>query len=73
MKKLICAMTLAVLMATAAFSSVHPMEELPLTVREKVAEGQGNLLVKYAFVRGDAPKDEVIKEMGYIVLLPGDD
>ena len=32
----------------------------------------GDLIVKYAFVRDNAPKDYTTKEMGYMTLMPGD-
>ncbi|EEX47988.1 MULTISPECIES: cupin domain-containing protein [Jonquetella] len=72
MKRFALVLCLALCAASPAAAEIYHMSALPLTVRENVAGGKGNLLVKYAFVRKDAPAENSIKEMGYMVLLPGD-
>lgn len=52
--------------------AVYSLADLPVTNRNKVAGGNGDLIVKYAFVRDNAPKDYTTKEMGYMTLMPGD-
>jgi len=39
--------------------------------REKLAGGEGTLYGKFSFTRNDAKKDEAIKEIGWMTLLPG--
>ncbi|WP_295158933.1 cupin domain-containing protein [uncultured Brachyspira sp.] len=52
--------------------AVYTLDDLEVTNRNKVAGGNGDLIVKYAFVRDNAPKDYTTKEMGYMTLMPGD-
>lgn len=52
--------------------AVYSLDELTVTNRNQVAGGNGDLIVKYAFVRENAPKDFTTKEMGYMTLMPGD-
>lgn len=52
--------------------AVYSLEELAVTNRNQVAGGNGDLIVKYAFVRDNAPADFTTKEMGYMTLMPGD-
>ena len=52
--------------------SVYSLDELEVTNRNQVAGGNGDLIVKYAFVRDNAPKDFTTKEMGYMTLMPCD-
>lgn len=52
--------------------AVYSLDDLVITNRNQVAGGNGDLVVKYAFVRDNAPKDFTTKEMGYMTLMPSD-
>ena len=66
--------------ASEEISEIHPsfipavysLDDLVITNINQVAGGNGDLVVKYAFVRDNAPKDFTTKEMGYMTLMPGD-
>ncbi len=49
----------------------YPKKELKTWDRENVAGGQGTLFGKFSFTRNDVKKDDAIKEIGWMTLLPG--
>lgn len=52
-------------------AAVYRLEDQPL-VKSQAAGGKGELLSKFAFNRKSALPQQHIKEMKYLVLLPGD-
>lgn len=60
-----------VLAATARAEQLFPKESLKTWDREKVGNGEGTLAGKFSFTRNDAKKEEAIKEIGWMTLLPG--
>lgn len=65
-----------VLFSLAIFSvpaqaEVYKLSDLPLS-KNQSAGGKGELLSKFAFSRENALPSQAVKEMKYLVLLPGD-
>jgi mannose-6-phosphate isomerase-like protein (cupin superfamily) len=57
--------------ASAGEPQVYTKNELKTWDREKVAGGAGVLAGKFSFTRNDAKDSYVIKEIGWMTLLPG--
>ncbi|MDR1685367.1 MAG: cupin domain-containing protein [Desulfovibrio sp.] len=57
--------------ASAGGQQVYGKNELKTWDREKVAGGAGVLSGKFSFTRNDAEEGYVIKEIGWMTLLPG--
>lgn len=55
-----------------AEAKVYKSGDIPETIREKVAGGQGNLICKYAVPAGSAPEDSALQVIGILKLEPGD-
>ena len=56
----------------AARADVFPKETLIKGERKEVAGGHGTLYADYAFTRDKALKDQAIKEVSWLRLMPGD-
>ncbi|MDR1947501.1 MAG: cupin domain-containing protein [Desulfovibrio sp.] len=69
---LVCVFTFAFnSTASAGDPQVYTKNELKTWDREKVASGVGVLAGKFSFSRNDAKESYVIKEIGWMTLLPG--
>ena len=61
----------AAMACAAARADVFPKETLIKGERKEVAGGHGTLYADYAFTRDKALKDQAIKEVSWLTLLPG--
>lgn len=62
----------AAVTAGAAQADVFPKENLIKAERKEAAGGKGILYAEYAFTRDKALKDQAIKEVSWLRLMPGD-
>ena len=62
----------AAMACAAARADVFPKETLIKGERKEVAGGHGTLYADYAFTRDKALKDQAIKEVSWLRLMPGD-
>jgi mannose-6-phosphate isomerase-like protein (cupin superfamily) len=68
---ILAAVAAAVACATAR-ADVFPKETLIKVERKDVAGGHGSVFTEYAFTRDKALKDQAIKEVSWLRLMPGD-
>ncbi len=68
----ILAAVAATLACGAARADLYPKETLIKGERKEVAGGHGILHAEYAFTRDKALKDQAIKEVSWLRLMPGD-
>jgi mannose-6-phosphate isomerase-like protein (cupin superfamily) len=59
-------------LCAAARADVFPKEGLIRNDRKEVAGGHGTVVTEYAFTRDKAKKDDAIKEVSWLRLMPGD-
>lgn len=74
MKRVLVVCSILVILFTfcsVSQAAVYRLEDQPL-VKKQAADGKGELLSKFAFSRDNALPQQAIKEMKYLVLLPGD-
>lgn len=71
MRKIGIAVLISLLFCSAVSAAVYRLDELPPTVMEKLAGGEGSITLNFAFYRKDARPEHAIKEMKYVVLPPG--
>jgi mannose-6-phosphate isomerase-like protein (cupin superfamily) len=69
---LLAAALLASLLCLPAHADVFPDEALLKIDKDKAGGGQGTLHGAYAFTRDKAAKDQAIKEVSRLTLMPGD-
>lgn len=62
----------AAIACAAARADVFPKETLIKVERKDVAGGHGSVFTEYAFTRDKALKDQAIKEVSWLRILPGD-
>jgi len=62
----------ATMSCAAARADVYPKETLIKAERKEVAGGHGIVYTDYAFTRDKALKDQAIKEVSWLRLMPGD-
>jgi mannose-6-phosphate isomerase-like protein (cupin superfamily) len=62
----------AAALCASARADVFPKETLIKTERKEVAGGHGSVFTEYAFTRDKAAKDQAIKEVSWLRLMPGD-
>ena len=68
----ILAATIAAVACATARADVFPKETLIKVERKDVAGGHGSVFTEYAFTRDKALKDQAIKEVSWLRLMPGD-
>ena len=68
---ILVATIVAVACATAR-ADVFPKETLIKVERKDVAGGHGSVFTEYAFTRDKALKDQAIKEVSWLRIMPGD-
>ncbi len=64
--------TVAAVACATARADVFPKETLVKVERKDVAGGHGSVFTEYAFTRDKALKDQAIKEVSWLRLMPGD-
>ena len=62
----------ATLACLGARADVFPKETLIKVERKDVAGGHGSVFTEYAFTRDKALKDQAIKEVSWLRIMPGD-
>ncbi len=68
----ILAATIAAVACATARADVFPKETLIKVERKDVAGGHGSVFTEYAFTRDKALKDQAIKEVSWLRIMPGD-
>ncbi len=64
--------TVAAVACATARADVFPKETLIKVERKDVAGGHGSVFTEYAFTRDKALKDQAIKEVSWLRIMPGD-
>jgi mannose-6-phosphate isomerase-like protein (cupin superfamily) len=64
--------TIAAVACATARADVFPKETLIKVERKDVAGGHGSVFTEYAFTRDKALKDQAIKEVSWLRIMPGD-
>jgi mannose-6-phosphate isomerase-like protein (cupin superfamily) len=68
----VAAMAAAVMCCGAAQADVFPKESLIKREIKEPAGGKGTMYAEYAFTRDKALKDQAVKEVSWLRLMPGD-
>lgn len=71
-KKLFLLSLCLVFVVPCAFGDVYEKDSLIVLDKDKAGGGIGILYGKYAFTRDMPPKDNAVKEIGWLTLKPGD-
>lgn len=70
-RKILVFLATTSLLCAAAQADVFPSESLQRIEKKEAGGGQGTLSGEYAFTRDKAAKDQAIKEVSRLTLLPG--